>query len=490
MKKLYILIIACSMMNIVTAQQKYPTVTNKSSKPIKESLHQDFPEQKNPVLQKNHNLKTTNSIINTVDTIIAYDTSNTQYKRIIQIFNNYGKKSVETNEIWQNNSWINSTKLSYTYNVSGNLLTNIYEIWQNNNWIYQSRNSYTYYDTNANPNNLLVEFFVNNTWVNFQKVFYTYNTNKNLIRELTMNWNNTEWHDGSLDTLTYDTNGRLHSKLRKLWQNPWANEEQYIYTYDTNGNIITKLYEEYMNTYNADRYTYTYDTSGNMLSSIQEEWYNYYWKNSNKIVYTYDTVGNLLTNFTFLWENMIWKDNYKLFYTYDANNNLINEEYNQLYNNVYSFRYTFTYDTTGNSIAGKSELWQNNSWVLSPVLVDNLYVFSNKNIIYKVNWYPEYLVRYEASFGTISTGIKENNDINTFMIYPNPATSSLTINLRQLTMLQNTKVYIYDIQGKLLLQQAISQPQTELDIEQFAKGIYVVNIKNDKHTLVSKFVKE
>jgi hypothetical protein len=56
--------------------------------------------------------------------------------------------------------------------------------------------------------------------------------------------------------------------------------------------------------------------------------------------------------------------------------------------------------------------------------------------------------------------------------------------------LQNTTISIYDIQGKLLLQQAISQHQTELNISQLAKGIYIVKVNNDKNSMVSKFVKE
>ncbi|NVN95702.1 MAG: T9SS type A sorting domain-containing protein [Bacteroidetes bacterium] len=75
-------------------------------------------------------------------------------------------------------------------------------------------------------------------------------------------------------------------------------------------------------------------------------------------------------------------------------------------------------------------------------------------------------------------------------IYPNPATSKLTINLQQLTSLQNTTVSIYDVQGKLLLQQNITQPQTELNIAPLAKGIYILKVNNDTKSMQSKFVKE
>ncbi|NVN93664.1 MAG: T9SS type A sorting domain-containing protein [Bacteroidetes bacterium] len=97
---------------------------------------------------------------------------------------------------------------------------------------------------------------------------------------------------------------------------------------------------------------------------------------------------------------------------------------------------------------------------------------------------------YIANLG-LPTGINElHNEKLALNIYPNPATSKLTINLQQQTILQNTTVSIYDVQGKLLLQQSITQPQTELNIASFAKGIYVVKVNNDKQSMVNKFVKE
>jgi len=90
------------------------------------------------------------------------------------------------------------------------------------------------------------------------------------------------------------------------------------------------------------------------------------------------------------------------------------------------------------------------------------------------------------------SGIFNNISTNYFNIslFPNPATNTLTLNLGQLKDIQNTTVNIYDIQGKLLLQQNIMQQQTELNISSFAKGIYIVKVTNDKETMQSKFVKE
>jgi hypothetical protein len=75
-------------------------------------------------------------------------------------------------------------------------------------------------------------------------------------------------------------------------------------------------------------------------------------------------------------------------------------------------------------------------------------------------------------------------------VYPNPVSDKLKIDIQNVNNLKSTIISVYDTQGKLLLQQTITKQQTELNISEFAKGIYVVKVNNDKNTMVSKFVKE
>ncbi len=88
-----------------------------------------------------------------------------------------------------------------------------------------------------------------------------------------------------------------------------------------------------------------------------------------------------------------------------------------------------------------------------------------------------------------SLGIAVNEISEKIKIYPNPATNKLFIDLQQLTNLQNTTISIYDIQGKLILQQTIAQTQTVLNICSFAKGVYMVKVSNEIHSMIYKFVK-
>ncbi len=94
--------------------------------------------------------------------------------------------------------------------------------------------------------------------------------------------------------------------------------------------------------------------------------------------------------------------------------------------------------------------------------------------------------------GNKPTGIAENNLLNNNILitYPNPAKDIITMDFQNQKDLQNTLISIYNMEGQLLLQQAINQEKTELNISSFAKGVYFINISDDKNLKHIKFIKE
>lgn len=67
-----------------------------------------------------------------------------------------------------------------------------------------------------------------------------------------------------------------------------------------------------------------------------------------------------------------------------------------------------------------------------------------------------------------------------FTIYPNPAKNVLYIDKSQSNY--PTKIEIYDVNGKLVLQQETEKiNQNKMDISQLTTGIYFVTIKNESN---------
>ena len=131
----------------------------------------------------------------------------------------------------------------------------------------------------------------------------------------------------------------------------------------------------------------------------------------------------------------------------------------------------------------------NNNDVPSDIQVtaDNGYVIvgyssSNSGDVTGNHGYQDYWVVKLApdALGT-STFTKDR-----IVIYPNPVRSIL--NIQTATLAQISKVKIIDIQGKIILEQ--TQNTNTINVENLAKGLYILQAYLGDHMHVSKFIKE
>jgi hypothetical protein len=74
---------------------------------------------------------------------------------------------------------------------------------------------------------------------------------------------------------------------------------------------------------------------------------------------------------------------------------------------------------------------------------------------------------------------------NKVSIYPNP--SSTTIQISASTTLD--EIYLFDLQGKLIMQVAPQQSKVTMDVSDISSGTYIVQAKNSNGILISKFMK-
>ena len=86
-------------------------------------------------------------------------------------------------------------------------------------------------------------------------------------------------------------------------------------------------------------------------------------------------------------------------------------------------------------------------------------------------------------------GIEEAHDAGfvVAMAYPNPGKNVLNIR----TALQNARVEVYDMNGKLIHSQALTENATGIDATDWAEGVYVWKVMEDgKEAEVGKWIKE
>ncbi len=79
-------------------------------------------------------------------------------------------------------------------------------------------------------------------------------------------------------------------------------------------------------------------------------------------------------------------------------------------------------------------------------------------------------------------GIKEIKPLNKTVLYPNPTSGKIFIDNKEVE-----KIRLFNLHGKLVKEFG---PVMQIDLSQFAKGIYLVKLITDEKTLVNKIIVE
>lgn len=95
-------------------------------------------------------------------------------------------------------------------------------------------------------------------------------------------------------------------------------------------------------------------------------------------------------------------------------------------------------------------------------------------------------------YSLVVTGIGATTDVkdlskSSFSVWPNPAHGRLNISI-PVAVENGAKAIVYDMQGRVVLQNAISAADTELNIENLSSGVYFVNLTNGNKNEVKKFI--
>jgi len=94
------------------------------------------------------------------------------------------------------------------------------------------------------------------------------------------------------------------------------------------------------------------------------------------------------------------------------------------------------------------------------------------------------------SLTSFTTNLSKAESDNDLKIFPNPASSQLSIESVSFKNAEEMSISIYNVQGQLMLNKSIKQATTIIDISSYAKGIYFVHVKTDKEIATKKFIKE
>lgn len=110
----------------------------------------------------------------------------------------------------------------------------------------------------------------------------------------------------------------------------------------------------------------------------------------------------------------------------------------------------------------------------------------NLSGVNKISYGEYYLIpRTGADLGT---GLPQYLTENDIVVYPNPIADQLTVALRT-NSFQVTNMAVYDINGKLVRTQTVSDNQIEMNTQSLAAGNYFLRLSDGKNSVTTKFVK-
>jgi hypothetical protein len=86
-----------------------------------------------------------------------------------------------------------------------------------------------------------------------------------------------------------------------------------------------------------------------------------------------------------------------------------------------------------------------------------------------------------------ATGIKKNSQNGAFKFYPNPTDGKLFI---EFTSASERKIELYDVTGRIIIEQRAHDAITRLNIETLSNGVYYVQIKDPDGNRQFRIIKQ
>lgn len=144
------------------------------------------------------------------------------------------------------------------------------------------------------------------------------------------------------------------------------------------------------------------------------------------------------------------------------------------------------------SVSAMSYLNGNWSYIgpagFSNALSDNITITSYQNMPYVMCQDGAALNKATVRYYNFPIGIDEDiNIINSFSIYPNPASESIIIDVADK---QNLNLSLYNLVGELILQRRLSSNKNSIDISSLRPGMYIIQVTGLNWAAQQKIIKE
>jgi hypothetical protein len=155
---------------------------------------------------------------------------------------------------------------------------------------------------------------------------------------------------------------------------------------------------------------------------------------------------------------------------------------------------TYTYDASNNQTGVLYQNWNDGVWVNSN---QETFTFDANNFTISNSYITWNTAGTEVTSGDSThyyfktvLGLNDLSEpIGNITVYPNPASTNITISMPT-TPQKNTTLIIIDITGKEVLKCELTKDKKVVDISALVQGLYILRVADDRTVMVSKLVKQ
>jgi hypothetical protein len=350
------------------------------------------------------------------------------------------------------------------------------------------------------------EFFDGSIWVPSDKVAFIYDEINNLTEETTLNWSGatSQWVKSEVSTYTYNQGNKVVVELYKGFNGVTVEMQNRITnTYNSEGEITQFLEEDYLNSnwVNTNKVDLEYD-NGSLALGIVYEWSGSAWvlgEDSARVTINYNANGTVGAAVFESWQED-WVTTMRTVYSYNANNWAILESSESFDGATWLVedKVEYTYDANGNALTIKRFNNDNGTFTLaseeintfdtSQLMADFAHPYKDKNgidylfevtgIVNKILTTTSVDRRTTYNYGESTASIPSFN-LAAIKVYPTPATDVVNVSIKNGTI---HKIDVFNLLGKKVL----TSTESKINIENLAKGVYLLKIQSEDAGFVTK----
>ena len=368
------------------------------------------------------------------------------------------------------------TLCATTFFSQDKLTSSVSEFFDGSTWAPVDKVAFIYDEIN----NLTEETTLNwsgatSQWVKSEVATYTYNEGNKVVVELYQGFNGATVEMQNRTTNTYNLEGDVTQTLEQNYLNSdWVNDEKIVLEY-ANGNIVSGIsYEWNGSTWilgeDSVKITINYNTNGTLDAAVIESWQEG-WVKAVRLVNSYDAQNRVILRSSESFDGATWLVEEKVEYSYDANGNALTMKI------FYNYNGTFTLESEEINTFDTSQLMAEFAHPFKDKN-DLDYLFDVNGIVNKILTTTSVDRRTTYNYGESTASIPSFN-LAAIKVYPIPATDVINVSIKNGTI---HKIDVFNLLGKKVL----TSTESKINIENLAKGVYLLKIQSEDAGFVTK----